>query len=108
MLLVYDDFGAGQARLVELAEVPPAYLKFDRSLIKEIDLAPVARARLLEGLATMALELDISIIAEGLERQEELDFCRNLGFSYGQGYLLARPKAYEERDGQRMPPPLSS
>lgn len=104
MLLVYDDFGAGQARLVELAEVPPAFLKFDRSLIRGIDRAPVARARLLEGLATMALELGISIIAEGLERQEELDFCRDLGFAYGQGYLIARPQPCAELDGRRVPP----
>ena len=108
MLLVYDDFGAGQARLVELAEVPPAYLKFDRSLIQGIDTAPVARLRLLEGLANMALELEITIIAEGLERQEELDVCRDLGFSYGQGYLLAVPRPYEERDGRRFPPPLDA
>jgi EAL domain-containing protein (putative c-di-GMP-specific phosphodiesterase class I) len=106
MLLVYDDFGAGQARLVELAEVPPAYLKFDRSLVQDIDTAPVARVRLLEGLASMALELDISIIAEGLERQGELDLCRSLGFSYGQGYLLAVPQPHEEHDGQLVPPPL--
>jgi EAL domain-containing protein (putative c-di-GMP-specific phosphodiesterase class I) len=106
MRLVYDDFGSGQARLLELAEVPPAYLKFDRSLIKEIDTAPSARVRLLEGLAKMALELDIRIIAEGLERQEELEICRDLGFSYGQGYLLAVPQPYEEHDGRRVPPPL--
>lgn len=106
MLLVYDDFGSGQARLLELAEVPPAYLKFDRSLIKEIDTAPPARVRLLEGLAKMALELGIRIIAEGLEREEELELCRDLGFSYGQGYLLAIPRPYEERDGRRVPPAL--
>ncbi len=106
MLLVYDDFGAGQARLVELAEVPPAYLKFDRSLVQDIDQAPAARVSLLEGLVNMALELDITLIAEGLERQEELDFCSNLGFSYGQGYLLGVPEPHEERGGQRFPPSL--
>lgn len=107
MLLVYDDFGAGQARLVELAEVPPAYLKFDRSLVQEIDTAPVARVRLLEGLANLALELGITIIAEGLERQEELNVCRDLGFSYGQGYLLGVPRPYEQRDGRRFPPAVN-
>lgn len=108
MLLVYDDFGAGQARLVELAEVPPAYLKFDRSLVQDIDKAPMARVSLLEGLANMALELDISIVAEGLERQAELEVCRSLGFSYGQGYLLGIPRPYEDRDGNRFPPALDS
>jgi len=106
MLLVYDDFGAGQARLVELAEVPPAYLKFDRSLIKDIDTAPPARVRLLEGLVKMALEMEISLVAEGLERREELAVCRNMGFTYGQGYFLAVPRPYEEQDGRRTPPSL--
>ena len=55
----------------------------------------------------MALELDISIIAEGLERQEELELCRGLGFTYGQGYLLGRPAASEERDGLAQPPQRS-
>ena len=108
MLLVYDDFGAGQARLVELAEVPPAFLKFDRSLIQDIDTAQAARVRLLEGLVKMALELEISIIAEGIERPEEMAICRDLGFTHGQGFLFAVPRPYEERDGARVPPPLDA
>lgn len=108
MLLVYDDFGAGQARLLELADVPPAYLKFDRSLIRDIDTAPAARVRLLEGLVKMALELDIDIIAEGLERQEEVDRCRELGFPWGQGFLFAVPQPFEEHRGRRVPPTLET
>ena len=106
MLLVYDDFGAGQARLLELADVPPAYLKFDRSLIHQIDSAPAARVRLLEALVKMALELGIEIIAEGIERQEEVDRCRDLGFGWGQGFLFAKPKPGEEHSGRRLPPAL--
>ena len=108
MLLVYDDFGSGQARLLELADVPPAFLKFDRSLIRDIHTAPVARVRLLEGLVKMALQLGINIIAEGLERQEEVDICRDLGFPWGQGFLFAAPQPLEEHDGQRIPPPLET
>lgn len=108
MLLVYDDFGSGQARLLELADVPPAFLKFDRSLIRDIHTAPVARVRLLEGLVKMALQLGINIIAEGLERQEEVDICRDLGFPWGQGFLFAVPRPLEEHDGQRVPPPLET
>jgi EAL domain-containing protein (putative c-di-GMP-specific phosphodiesterase class I) len=106
MLLVYDDFGAGQARLLELADVPPAYLKFDRSLIHDIHRAPAARVRLLEGLVKVAQELGIDIIAEGLEQREELELCRDLGFAWGQGFLFAVPKPFQEREGERVPPPL--
>lgn len=108
MLLVYDDFGSGQARLLELADVPPAYLKFDRSLIRDIHTAPAARLRLLEGLVKMAHELEINIIAEGLEQQEEVDMCRDLGFPWGQGFLFAVPKPLEEHRGERVPPPLET
>lgn len=108
MLLVYDDFGSGQARLLELADVPPAYLKFDRGLIRDIHTAPPARLRLLEGLVKMAQELEIDIIAEGLEQQEEVDMCRKLGFPWGQGFLLAVPKPFEEHQGERVPPPLGA
>jgi EAL domain-containing protein (putative c-di-GMP-specific phosphodiesterase class I) len=91
--LAYDDFGAGQARLVELAEAPPDYLKFDRALIKEIDRAADSRQRLLEGLAKMAIELGIALIAEGVENAAETEVCESMGFAYGQGYYLGRPVA---------------
>jgi EAL domain-containing protein (putative c-di-GMP-specific phosphodiesterase class I) len=46
--LAFDDFGAGQARLVELADAPPDYIKLDISLIRDIDRAPKARRRYLQ------------------------------------------------------------
>lgn len=104
MLLVYDDFGAGQARLLQLAEVPPDFLKFDRSLIRGIHRASTARRQLLRGLVTMARELGIRLIAEGLESQGEVDVCRDLGFEYGQGDLFALPRPCEERQGALYPP----
>jgi len=91
VLLVYDDFGAGQARLLELADVPPDFLKFDRSLIEDIDGAPPARRRLLGSLAELALDLGIDLVAEGVETEAEAEVCRRMGFSYGQGYLFSRP-----------------
>ena len=55
--LAYDDFGAGQARLFELAEAPPHYLKFDRRFVSGIDHAPVSRQRLVASLVAAAREL---------------------------------------------------
>jgi len=99
ILLVYDDFGAGQARLLELADVPPDFLKFDRSLIEDIDGAPPARRRLLASLAKMALDLEIDLIAEGVETEEEAAVCRRMGFAYGQGYLYSRPQSSDQLIG---------
>ncbi len=66
--LAYDDFGAGQARLLELAEAPPHYLKFDHRFISGLDQAPLAKRRLLlQSLLTLARELLVKTVAEGIE-----------------------------------------
>ncbi len=91
MLVAYDDFGAGQARLLELAEVPPDFLKFDIGLIRDIDTASQARLTVLERLVAMALEIGISPIAEGIESEAEAEICRRVGFAYGQGFLFGAP-----------------
>ena len=103
-LLVYDDFGAGQARLLEIADVPPDFLKFDRSLIQHIDRASPSRRSLVQGLVKMALELDIRLIAEGIETVAEANICRDLGFSFGQGYLFGDPEPAHEVAGELHPP----
>ena len=87
----YDDFGAGQARLVELVEVPPDYLKFDISLVKEIHKAPSAKQKLVESLVRMATDIGAPCVAEGIEVQEEHTVCLQMGFELAQGYLYGRP-----------------
>jgi EAL domain-containing protein (putative c-di-GMP-specific phosphodiesterase class I) len=96
--LAYDDFGSGRARLLELADVPPDYLKFDIRLIRDIDRAPASRLRLISSVVEAARDLDIKTIAEGVERREEAMVCIQLGFIYGQGYYFGRPKPYEQID----------
>lgn len=91
----YDDFGAGQARLLELVEIPPDYLKFDLSLIRGIDQAPITRVRLLQSLVDMVLDLDIACLAEGIETRDELSACRDIGFTHGQGFLFGRGQSAE-------------
>jgi len=87
--LAYDDFGAGQARLLELAEAPPDHLKFDRLLVTGLDRAAPSRRHLLETLVTLARDLGIATVAEGVETAGELDACRNAGFTSAQGYYLS-------------------
>ncbi len=90
--LAYDDFGAGQARLLEIAEAPPDYLKFDISLIRQLDTAPPARRRLVASLVEMVREMGVFCVAEGIERAGELTVCTDFGFDFGQGYYLGEPK----------------
>ena len=90
MGLAYDDFGAGQSRLMELVEVPPDYLKLDMSLVRDIDRSP-KRQDLVRALISVVSDLGIAVLAEGIERGEEGETCRQLGCSLGQGYFLGRP-----------------
>jgi EAL domain-containing protein (putative c-di-GMP-specific phosphodiesterase class I) len=93
--LAYDDFGAGQARLLELAEVPPHYLKFDRAFVNGIDHGPTSRQRFVASLVAAARELRVTTVAEGVETQEEAAACVRAGFSHAQGYLFGSPKPIE-------------
>jgi EAL domain-containing protein (putative c-di-GMP-specific phosphodiesterase class I) len=89
--VVFDDFGAGQARLIELAEVPPRFLKLDRRYVTGIDRAAEPRQRLVASLVSAARELRVPVLAEGVETAEEAEACRRLGFALAQGYFFGRP-----------------
>ena len=89
--LAYDDFGAGQARLVELVEVRPDYLKFDMKLVQNLDTAPPERQKMLASLVQMVSDLHIRPLAEGIESIGEHEICRRIGFDCAQGYLYGHP-----------------
>lgn len=91
--LAYDDFGSGQARLMELVETPPDFLKFDRSLLAGIDQRPESQHRMVAMLVRYAREHGILTLAEGISRPGEARVCRELGFDYAQGYLYGEPVA---------------
>ena len=96
--LAYDDFGAreDQRRLLELAEAPPHYLKFDRRLITDLDQAPGAKRRVLHSLLSLARDLLVKTVAEGIETPAEARACADLGFAYGQGFHYGRPRPIEQ------------
>ncbi len=91
--LAYDDFGAGQARLVELADVPPDYLKFDMNLLQGIADASSDRQKMVERLVEMTCDLGTHPLAEGIETEADHCFCEAIGFEFGQGFLYGRPAA---------------
>jgi EAL domain-containing protein (putative c-di-GMP-specific phosphodiesterase class I) len=92
--LAFDDFGAGQSRLVELAEIAPDFVKFDIGLIRGIhESAP--RQQLVGGILKLCSELGIVSLAEGIEEEAEAQACRDLGFHLAQGYYYGRPAKLE-------------
>ena len=95
IFLSYDDFGAGQGRLVELGEAPPDVLKFDMGMIRDIDKAPRSKQELISSLVRLANDLGCNPLAEGVETKEESVVCQQMGFCYGQGYFYGRPAPFE-------------
>jgi EAL domain-containing protein (putative c-di-GMP-specific phosphodiesterase class I) len=91
MQLAYDDFGAGQARLDELARVAPDCVKFDMRLIRDLDQAPAERRIVTERLVALVRELGSVPLAEGVESQAEAEACAQIGFELAQGYYFGRP-----------------
>jgi EAL domain-containing protein (putative c-di-GMP-specific phosphodiesterase class I) len=81
---------------VQLAEIPPDYLKFDISLIRDIHQASESKYTVLASLVSMALELGIQPIAEGVENEAEAGICHEVGFLFGQGYLFGEPQPASE------------
>lgn len=91
MELAFDDFGQGQARLIELSEASPDYLKFDMGLVQGVSNAPGRRQQVVAMLVRMVNELGIQPLAEGVEALEDHKVLKEMGFKLGQGYFYGHP-----------------
>jgi diguanylate cyclase (GGDEF)-like protein len=85
-----DDAGAGYASLRHVLELQPDFIKIDRSLIDGIAHDRSKRAAV-RACQSIALDLRASVIAEGVERAEDLAVAMELGLHAAQGYLLGEP-----------------
>ena len=88
--LAIDDTGAGYSSLQHVLQLSPEFLKLDRSLISGVDRERSRRA-LVWSLVAFAREVGSTVIAEGVERHEELAVLRDAGVHLAQGWLLGRP-----------------
>jgi diguanylate cyclase (GGDEF)-like protein len=85
-----DDTGAGYASLQHVVELRPDFLKLTRKLVADID-RDANRQALLRALAAFAREVGAVIVAEGVERIEELEVLQEAEVDYAQGWLFGRP-----------------
>ena len=92
--LALDDFGSGFSSLTHLRELPISTLKIDRSFITGV--TDERDRRLVAGIIGMAHSLGKQVVAEGIERPEQLEVLRGLGCDWGQGFLWARPLLPEQ------------
>ncbi|MGC8740852.1 MAG: EAL domain-containing protein [Candidatus Sumerlaeaceae bacterium] len=91
--LAYDDFGAGQARLVELTRVPPEYLKFDKVLVGDLAKPGLRVRTILEMLITFAHDLGVKCVAEGVASHEVAAAACDVGFDLLQGHFFSKASA---------------
>lgn len=90
-----DDFGTGYSSLSYLRLYPFESLKIDRSFVRNV-LFNESDAHLVESIISMALNLKLKVIAEGIETEEQYAFVRNAGCDSAQGYGLGYPVTARE------------
>jgi EAL domain-containing protein (putative c-di-GMP-specific phosphodiesterase class I) len=89
--IAVDDLGAGYAGLTSFAHLEPEVVKVDMSLIRGLDRSPM-KQKLLRSIVRLCHDLNIQMIAEGIETEAERDALVGLGGDLCQGYLFARPQ----------------
>ena len=95
-MLEMDDFGKGYSSLNMLSELPIDKLKLDmRFLQKKQTETKITSADIIKLICDFAKNLDLNVIAEGIETEEDLDFLQGIGCGYGQGYYFSKPIPYQ-------------
>ncbi len=95
--LSIDDFGTGYSSLSYLHRLPFDTLKIDRTFVNRVG-EHGENSGILQTIISLAKNLKMRVIAEGIETETQLAVLRNLGCDYGQGYLLAKPKDLTETE----------
>jgi diguanylate cyclase (GGDEF)-like protein/PAS domain S-box-containing protein len=88
--LALDDFGTGYSSLSYLHRFPIHILKIDQSFVRGMD-EHDDRKKILDAIVSLASNLGLELVAEGIERESQASYLRELGCEYGQGYHLGRP-----------------
>lgn len=101
---VIDDFGTGYSSLSHLKQLPVVKLKIDKSFTHHVTSGENDTA-IASATIAMAHSLNLSVTAEGVEEQEQLDFYRAHGCDEFQGYLLAKPGSPDEITRMMKSPP---
>lgn len=88
--IALDDLGAGYAGLTSFVTLEPEVVKIDMSLIRQIDRSAI-RQKIVRSTVDLCKELNMQVVAEGIETPQELATVRSLGCDYAQGFLISKP-----------------
>jgi diguanylate cyclase len=93
--ITIDDFGAGYSNLARMKDMPVDRVKLDKGLVQEIDSSDSART-IVSAVIHLIHGLGLEVIAEGVERQSQIDVLNVIGCDIFQGYAFSEPAAEEE------------
>ena len=91
VMIAIDDFGTGFSSLSVLANLPVDVLKIDKLFVAEA-IRNIKYKKILHSIVDMALNLELKVVAEGIENKEQLELLKTLGVKHIQGYLISRPQ----------------
>jgi FOG: EAL domain len=94
VLVSIDDFGTGYSSLSQLLRLPIHELKIDREFIRNID-SDTKKASMVKFIIDLAHNLNLKVVAEGVETEDELKYLSQINCDEIQGYLFSRPLAKE-------------
>lgn len=93
--IALDDFGTGYSSLNQLRLMPASMIKIDGSYVGDLEVDAGTRA-ITQALVDLSGDLELELIAEGVETPEQLRMLQVMGVELGQGYLLGRPATEED------------
>ncbi len=94
--LAMDDFGTGYSSLGYLYQFPFDTLKIDRSFVSELETSPEKHGGIIRTIISMAQNMDMDIVAEGIETSGQLEHLLSFGCRFGQGFLFSKPVEMEK------------
>lgn len=93
--ILMDDFGSGYSSLNTLKNIPIDVLKMDKSIINDYERNRKGK-KIIESVVSLAKELKIKVVAEGVETKEQYEFLNDIACDYIQGYYCSKPVTVEE------------
>lgn len=91
-----DDFGTGYSSLSNLQRFPFDTIKIDRSFLRNNNPDDPASEIILHSIVTLAHDLDMDVVAEGVESQEDIDLLREIGCEFAQGFFFGEPMSAQD------------
>ncbi|HYX14595.1 MAG TPA: EAL domain-containing protein [Nostoc sp.] len=92
--ITIDDFGSGYSSLNYLHRLPADNLKIDRSFVSQMQEGN-RNYQVVSTIIALSNQLELAVVAEGIETPEQLQWLQQLGCEFGQGYLFSKPLSYE-------------